>query len=70
MLAGDFDIKLVCAASYQRVDGAHHFGKMHRCSSRVSGASLAVKVQKINAFAQGLGALPFDVFANVVLAGV
>ena len=70
MLAGNFDIKLVCAASYQRVNSAHHFGKMYRCNSRVSGASLAVKVQKINASGKRFGALSFDVFANVVLAGV
>ncbi len=69
-LAGDLDKKLRGAATNQRIHRAHNLSQMYGCSSRVSAANLAVEVAKINAFGQRLGALAFDVLADVVLAGV
>ena len=69
-LAGNFNVKLVCPAGDQRINRAHHFSKVHSRNICVAGANLAIKVPKIYAIGQRLGALPFDVFANVVLGGI
>ena len=49
-LAGDFDIKLVCAVFDQRIDRTHDFSKMHRRSILLGGTNFAVKVPEIDAF--------------------
>ena len=68
-LAGDLNVKLVCAVFDQRINCTHDFGKVHRRDNIVAGANLAVKVQKMNALRQRLGAFTSNVLANIVFAG-
>ena len=69
-LAGDLDIKLVCAVFDQCIDSSHHFGNVNRRSRPVAGTGLAIKVPEVHTFRQGFGTFTFDVLANVVFAGV
>ena len=69
-LAGDLNIKMVGAASCQRIDRTHDLSKVNRPCSLFAGADFAVKVPKIYAFQQSLGSLSLGILANVVLTGV
>ena len=69
-LAGDLDIKLVCAIFDQCIDRSHDLCKVHGRRCVLADAGFAVKVQKIRAFRQGFATFTFDVLANVMFAGV
>ena len=65
-----FHIKLMIAICQQRINCWHQRREMYADRFSRAETQFTVKVPKVHAIGQRLGAFAFDVFADVVLAGV